>query len=232
MPEQAETTSVRILVVEDDRLVGDAVRRAVEQMGYAVDQLDSAEQAEQAIGSGEFDLAVVDIGLPSMDGLELIDRVRSRGMSLPILVLTARDGLDDRVRGLELGADDYMAKPFEVPELMARIRALLRRSLNALGSEVKFGTLCLDLRKRRALLGDQPLDLTGREWSILEFLMVHAGEVVGKDKILQTISSWENDLTPNAIEVYVSRLRPKIEAGGLRIRTVRGLGYRLESASP
>ena len=218
---------MRILIVEDDELVADALRRGLAEAGFAVDRVASAEQAEAAIATEEFDLAVVDIGLPKVDGLTLVRRLRRAGNSLPVLILTARDGLADRVDALDLGADDYLTKPFELPEVAARCRALIRRTRSATSAELHIGTLTLDLKSRTAELGGQLLDVTRREWSILECLALDAGRVVRKEKLLRAIAGWDEELTPNAVEVYVSRLRGKL-GDAVSIRTVRGLGYRLD----
>jgi DNA-binding response OmpR family regulator len=219
---------MRILVVEDDPLVADGVKLGLQRAGFAVDVVSSAETAEVALRDESFDLAIIDLGLPGADGMELVRRLRRRGEALPLLILTARDALQDRVDGLELGADDFMVKPFQLPELVARVRALIRRSQSVLSSEIDHGSLKMDLARRSASLAGQPVELTGREWSILECLLLHAPRVVSKDKLLQSIGGWDSELTQNAIEVYVSRLRYKLEPGGIHIRTVRGIGYRLD----
>lgn len=218
---------MRILIVEDDELVADALKRGLAEAGFAVDRVASAEQAEAALATEEFDLAVVDIGLPKLDGLTLVRRLRRAGSSLPVLILTARDGLADRVDALDLGADDYLTKPFELPEVAARCRALIRRTRSATSAELRIGALTLDLKSRTAELGGQLLDVTRREWSILECLALDAGRVVRKEKLLRAIAGWDEELTPNAVEVYVSRLRAKL-GEAVAIRTVRGLGYRLD----
>ncbi len=218
---------MRILIVEDDELVADALRRGLAEAGFAVDRVASAEQAEAAFATEEFDLAVVDIGLPKVDGLSLVRRMRRAGNDLPVLILTARDALADRVDALDLGADDYLTKPFELPEVAARCRALIRRTRSATSAELRIGALTLDLKSRTATLGGQPLDVTRREWSILECLALDAGRVVRKEKLLRAIAGWDEELTPNAVEVYVSRLRAKLGEAAA-IRTVRGLGYRLD----
>jgi DNA-binding response OmpR family regulator len=218
---------MRILIVEDDELVADALKRGLAAAGFAVDRVASAEQAEAALATEEFDLAVVDIGLPKSDGLALVRRMRRAGSDLPVLILTARDGLADRVDALDLGADDYLTKPFELPEVAARCRALIRRTRSATSAELHIGTLTLDLKSRTATLGGQPLEITRREWSILECLALDAGRVVRKEKLLRAIAGWDEELTPNAVEVYVSRLRAKLGEAAA-IRTVRGLGYRLD----
>lgn len=218
---------MRILVVEDDPLVGDAVRRALLESGFTVDHVASAEEAHTTLRADSFDLAVVDIGLPGADGLQLVGGLRRRGRSVPVLILTARDGLKDRVRALDLGADDYLVKPFQVPELIARCRALIRRSNAIAGACLKIGALDFDLTHRQVARGGVPLNLTHREWSILECLALKAGRIVSKEKLLSSIAGLDEAITPNAVEVYVSRLRTKI-AGAATIRSVRGLGYRLD----
>jgi len=219
---------MRVLIVEDDPLVGDAVRRALESHGYAVDLVASAEAAGSALQAESFDLAVVDIGLPRASGLQLVRAQRRRGAMMPLLILTARDGLDDRVTALDLGADDYLTKPFQVPELVARCRALIRRA-NALSStQLAFGVLRLDLAHREVSMDRKAIDLTHREWSILECLILNAGRIVSKERLKSAVVNWSGDLTPNAIEVYVSRLRAKL-VGAANIRAVRGMGYRIDA---
>jgi DNA-binding response OmpR family regulator len=218
---------MRILIVEDDELVADALKRGLEASGFAVDRVGSAESAEVALSAEEFDLALIDIGLPKTDGLTLVRKLRRAGNDLPVLILTARDGLADRVDALDLGADDYLTKPFELPEVAARCRALIRRTRSATSAELHIGRLTLDLKSRTATLGGAPLEVTRREWSILECLALDAGRVVRKEKLLRAIASWDEELTPNAVEVYVSRLRAKL-GEAVAIRTVRGLGYRLD----
>ncbi|MBA8887278.1 DNA-binding response OmpR family regulator [Dokdonella fugitiva] len=220
---------MRILVVEDDALVADAIRRGLGEAGYAVDHVDSAERAGTALGAESFDLAVVDIGLPGADGLALLQRMRRGGSAVPVLILTARDALADRVSALDLGADDYLVKPFALPELVARSRALIRRSRSAASAELVIGALRLDLAARRAEVDGTAVSLTRREWAVLECLALNIGRVVAKDRLLQAIANWDEDIGANAIEVYVSRLRTKL-GGAAPIRTVRGLGYRLDDA--
>ncbi|MBO9661549.1 response regulator [Dokdonella sp.] len=220
---------MRILVVEDDALVADAIRRGLDKAGYAVDHVDSAEHASSALAAESFDLAVVDIGLPGADGLTLLQRMRRNGSALPVLILTARDGLADRVSALDIGADDYLVKPFELPELIARCRALIRRSRSVSSAALALGSLRLDLAAHRAEVDGAPVNLTRREWAVLECLALNAGRVVAKERLMQAIANWDADIGANAIEVYVSRLRAKL-GSALQILTVRGLGYRLDDA--
>ncbi len=181
-----------------------------------------------ALGLTAYDLAIVDIGLPGIDGLELIRRVRRRGVLTPVLILTARDGLDDRVVGLDVGGDDYLVKPFLLPELLARVRALIRRSRAAASLVLTVGALSLDVQRHSASLGGGELELTGREWDVLEQLALAVPRVVAKQKLADSLSQWDKEITPNAVEIYVSRLRAKLAGSGVGIRTVRGIGYRIE----
>jgi DNA-binding response OmpR family regulator len=179
-------------------------------------------------GRRKFDLLVLDIGLPGMDGLELLSRLRSRHNPVHVLMLTARDALNERVRGLNLGADDYLTKPFAAVELLARVNALARRSRGQGSARREFGPLALDEEAHRAWLDGQPLELPQREWAILTFLLDNLERVLSKERIVAAVCSWDEDMSENAVEVYVSRLRTKLEPAGIRIRTVRGLGYMLE----
>jgi two-component system, OmpR family, response regulator len=218
---------MRVLIVEDDALLGDAVRRALSSAGFAADLVGTAEAAKSALQAEPFDLAIVDIGLPRENGLRLLQGLRSRGSIIPVLILTARDGLSDRVTALDLGADDYLTKPFEVPELVARCRALIRRANAVASSHVTFGDLEIDLARKEIHAQGRRLELTQREWAILECFVLNAGRLVSKDKLLSSIAPWSEELTPNAVEQYVSRLRTKIGASA-HIRAVRGMGYRFD----
>jgi DNA-binding response OmpR family regulator len=221
---------MRVLIVEDDPLVGDAVRRALQAAGFAADLVGSAESARSALQAESFDLAVVDIGLPRESGLRLLQGLRSRGKIVPVLMLTARDGLTDRVTALDLGADDYVTKPFQVPELVARCRALIRRANAVASTRVTFGNLEVDMAHREVSVGGERLSLTQREWAILECFVLNAGRLVSKDKLLSAIAGWTDELTPNAVEQYVSRLRSKLGTAA-EIRSVRGMGYRLDDVA-
>lgn len=222
---------MRILVVEDDNLVASGIKQGLSQAGYTVDVAESAEAAEDSLQGEAFDLAVVDIGLPRTDGLTLIRRLREQGNPLPILVLTARGSMEDTISGLDVGADDYMTKPFRLPELSARIRALIRRSHAIADTCLHHNGLTLDTSSRTATLGGAPLELTRREWAILEALLMASPNVLSKDRLVQTLAGWDKDITLNAIEVYVSRLRAKLVEGHIEIRTVRGIGYRIDAAA-
>ena len=221
---------MRLLLVEDDVMLASGVKLGLSDAGYAVDWVGSAERAEEVLQSESFDAAIIDIGLPKMDGLELTRRLRTRGLGMPVLILTARDALHDRVQGLDLGADDYMVKPFELPELLARLRALLRRSQAATSAVLSFGAFELDSANRQARASGQLIELGPREWTVMEYLMVHAPKPASKEKLLAALTGWDKEITPNAIEVYISRLRGKLEPHGIALRSIRGFGYRLELA--
>ena len=223
---------MRLLLVEDDVMVASGIKLGLCNSGYMVDWVGSAERAEQALDKDSFDLAIVDIGLPGIDGLSLTQRLRARGLTMPVLILTARDALHDRVQGLDLGADDYMLKPFELPELLARLRALLRRSQAATTAVLGLGPLEMDTALRRVTLSGQAMDLGPREWTVLEYLLLQAPKPAAKDKLLAALTGWDKEITPNAIEVYVSRLRAKLEPAGVALRSIRGFGYRLELVTP
>lgn len=223
---------MRLLLVEDDVMVASGIKLGLCNAGYTVDWVGSAERAEQALEKESFDLAIVDIGLPGIDGLELTRRLRTLGLSMPVLILTARDALQDRVQGLDLGADDYMLKPFELPELLARLRALLRRSQAATSAVLAFGPLEMDTALRRVTLAGRPMELGPREWTVLEYLLMQAPKPAAKDKLLAALTGWDKEITPNAIEVYVSRLRARLDPAGVSLRSIRGFGYRLELGPP
>jgi DNA-binding response OmpR family regulator len=218
---------MRILVVEDNELVADAIVRGLAMAGFAVDRAANAESAAAALAAEHFDLALLDIGLPGADGLTLLRRLRSDGKTLPVMVLTARDTLAAKVEALDLGADDFLMKPFEQAELAARCRALIRRSNLSTSGQLNLGRMRIDVNGRQLHIDGALVELTGREWLVLECLALNASRVVSKDRLQQAIVSWDQAVTPNAVEVYVSRLRTKL-ADAATIRAVRGLGYRLE----
>jgi two-component system OmpR family response regulator len=219
---------MRVLLVEDDNALADGLQRILKQSGYAVDHADTGELALRASNEEHYDLVVLDISLPGLDGFEVLRQLRRTRGSSAVLILTAHDDVDDRVRGLDLGADDYMTKPFSPPEFEARVRALLRRSQAVRSPEIRLGSLLVDTGARRAKIDERELDLTPREWGVLEYLLLRAGQVVSKEQMLQALCSWDDTLTHNAIEVYVSRLRVKLLHAGIRIRTVRGFGYMID----
>ena len=219
---------MRILVVEDDALLADGLTRVLKRSGHAVDQVRTGLQADNSLRITSYELVVLDVGLPGIDGFEVLRRLRSRRSKANVLVLTARDGVEDRVHGLDLGADDYLTKPFSVTEFEARVRALSRRPTLAAASMVIRG-LSVDVEAKRVKVNDVPIDLTAREWALLELFLAHPGRVLSKEQIALQLASYEDTLTVNAIEVYVSRLRSKVEASGVRIRTVRGFGYMWEA---
>lgn len=220
---------MQVLVVEDDAVLADGLRRVLGEHGMSVELLADGHQADLRLQHADaLAVAVLDIGLPGLDGYELVRRLRARGSALPVLLLTARDAIDERVRGLELGADDYLVKPFATAELVARLRALARRNAPKPGL-LALGRLALDLDAKRARVGEKLIELSVREWAVLEFLLQQAGKVVSKQQIIDAILPWGDDLTLNAVEVYVSRVRLKIADAGVTLRTIRGFGYMLEA---
>jgi two-component system OmpR family response regulator len=221
---------MRLLIVEDDDIVADAISRGLTAAKYAVCRVNSAEAAQSALADEEFALAVIDVGLPGTDGLTLVRRLRSAGKTLPTLILTARCTLNDKVKALDLGADDFLSKPFEPAELAARCRALMRRAGGALGT-IKLNRLHVDLVGKRLTIDETEVELTAREWLLLECLVRRTGQIVSKERVQQAVASPEQEITPNAVEVHVSRLRAKLGDAAV-IRSLRGLGYRLEEAKP
>jgi|SRR5262245_17899774 len=219
---------MNVLLVEDDVSLSDGIARILLSAGHAVDARTTGVEALEATRRGRFDLLLLDIGLPGIDGYEVLRRLRAADDPTPVLVLSARDQIGDRVYGLDLGADDYLAKPFVMAELSARIRALLRRAHVQSDVRLTHGPLVLDKAARRAYLSGEHLDLTAREWAVLEILLQKAEKIVSKESIINLVARWDDELSLNAIEVYVSRLRAKLEPAGIRIRTVRGFGYMLE----
>jgi len=220
---------VRLLIVEDDDIVADAITRGLGAANYSVLRVTSAEAALAAIAKEEFAMAVIDVGLPGADGLSLVRRLRAAGKTLPTLMLTARCTLSDKVKALDLGADDFLSKPFEAAELAARCRALMRRATGALSGVIKLNRMSVELLGKRLCIDDEEVELTAREWSVLECLVRRVGLIVPKERLQQAVADPDQDLTANALEVHISRLRAKI-GGAAIIRNLRGLGYRLEEA--
>jgi len=219
---------MRLLVVEDDAVLAAALTRALGQAGYVVDLVDNGESANEALQGDAYDLVVLDLALPGLDGLAVLRRLRDRRSQVPVLILTARDTLDDRVAGLDLGADDYMTKPFDLPELEARVRALIRRGQYTAGASMTHGHLRFDPAARRLFYDDQPIEMSARELALTELLLARQGRVVSKEQIINQLFGFGEDVGSNAIEVYVHRVRRKLEPLGIEIRTVRGMGYLLD----
>ena len=219
---------MRILIAEDDQVLADGLLRALRSTGSAVDHVASGSEADAALATQEFDLLILDLGLPRLHGFEVLKKLRSRGSTTPVLILTAADSVEQRVKGLDLGADDYMAKPFSLQELEARVRALTRRGMGAASNTIKHGPLSFDATGRVAYINDQMVELSARELGLLEVLLQRAGRLVSKDQLVERLCEWGDEVSNNAIEVYIHRLRKKIEQGPIRIATVRGLGYCLE----
>ncbi len=232
-------TMSSLLIIEDDELLRDGLCAQLTQAGHSVTSAADGEAAQQLLTSQRFDGVVLDLGLPKISGMEVLRWVRKRLPALPVLILTARDDLEDRVAGLNAGADDYLTKPFDLAELQARLGSLLRRSrLPAFGGSLEMASnlstrgLRVDAQLPQAWLGDEELELTQREWALLSLLVTHAGRVVSREEVMET---WQSDalesggVASNALEVYIHRLRRKLTDSGLNIRNVRGLGYMLEN---
>jgi two-component system OmpR family response regulator len=219
---------MRLLVVEDDALLATGLLRLLTRAGHGVDHVKNGVQADIALRATPYELLVLDIGLPDIDGFEVLRRLRRRQSKTNVLVLTARDAVEDRVRGLDLGADDYLTKPFSLNEFEARVRALLRRTSLPTGS-IAIAGLAVDMDAKRVTVNDASIELTVREWALLELFLRRPGRVLSKDYIAQQLFNDDEHSFANTIEVYVSRLRAKIETAGVRIRTVRGFGYLWES---
>ena len=219
---------MRILVAEDDAILAEGLTRILRQSGYAVDWVKTGLEAEAALGANEFDLLILDIGLPKKSGLEVLKHLRQGDSRMPVLMLTAIDGVNDRVNALDIGADDYLGKPFELAELAARVRALTRRGMAGSPTLIKHGPLSYDQVGRVARLNGEPIEFSAREISLLEIFLQRAGRLVSKDQLVNHLCEWGEEVSGNAIEVYVHRLRKKLDPGGVRIVTVRDLGYSIE----
>lgn len=220
---------MRILLVEDERSLGTWLSRALESAGIMVEWVDTARAAVASAAAGRHDAIVIDLGLPDRDGHDLLADIRKRDGHVPTLVLTARDTLPDKIRAFHAGADDFVAKPFQLEELQVRLHALLRRALGKGAARLVCGPLAYDLTSQRFLLGAEHLPLTPREAAVLRVLLEHAGAPMSKLRILERVVSDESDMHPEAIEVIVHRLRKRLDGSGLSIRTFRGLGYALEA---
>lgn len=220
---------MRIFIVEDDLVLADALKNSLIQSGYAVDLVNSGTSADSILAYQTFDLIVLDIGLPKLSGFEVLKRVRARGCKTPVLILTANDEVSSRVNGLDLGADDYLSKPFNLAELEARVRALIRRGQSGSSAVIAVGKLQLDTVHHAASYNNASLNLSARELAVLEILMLKAGKVVSKEQMLEKLCNFDDDISDNALEVYLHRLRKKLDHSNINIRTIRGLGYTLEA---
>lgn len=219
---------MRLLLVEDDLPLAEALVSLLVGSGYAVDCVHDGEAARALVAAEQYDLMILDLNLPQLDGLSVLRAMRAGGNRAAVMILTARGTAEDRVRGLDLGADDYMAKPFDIREFEARVRSLLRRQAGLRSATVSLGALTLDLTSRQFAAQGQTLDLPPRERALLELLVTRAGKVVAKEAIVQSLTSLEDMLSDNAIEQYISRLRRRLAPLGLTLQTVRGIGYLLE----
>lgn len=220
---------MRVLVIEDDPTLGHALQEFLADQGYAVDWLKEGDRVEGAVIGQTYDLLLLDLTLPGISGLDVLRNLRAGGCQIPVLILTARDGLEDRVAGLDAGADDYVTKPFELPELAARVRVFGRRRAGQAQPILEFGPLAFDTVGRQIRVAGKRLALSVRELSVLEMLMARPGRVVTKQQIVNSLSAWDADFSENAVEVYVYRLRKRLEGTGASIQTVRGFGYLLDT---
>lgn len=223
---------MRILLVEDNQALADGLSTILRGSGYAVDAVADGASAEAVAAAETYDLVILDLNLPEMDGLDVLRAMRARANKAAVMILTARGTPEERVRGLDLGADDYMIKPFDIPEFEARIRVLLRRQAGLRSSIVNYGGITFDLNSRTFSSQGVPLDLPAREVALLELLFLRAGKVVSKDAIMASLTGFDDDLSANAIEQYVSRLRRRLAPHGLTVKTARGIGYYLETTAP
>ena len=221
---------MRLLLIEDDKLLGDGVQAGLTQAGFGVDWVKDGVAAELALKTGDYSGVVLDLGLPRLSGLELLARLRRAGNRVPVLILTARDRIEDRVKGLDEGADDYLVKPFDLHELAARLRALVRRSRGEAAPQLRVGAVVLDPAARRVSFRGRPVELSIREFALLEELMLNAGRVLSREQLAQRLYAWGEEIESNAIEVHVHHLRRKLAPELLR--TVRGVGYMMPREAP
>lgn len=217
---------MRLLLIEDDIALGEGIHQALGREGYTVDWLQDGASALHSLLSEAFDLAVLDLGLPRLDGLEVLRRLRQNGSTLPVLVLTARDATEDRIAGLDAGADDYLIKPFDLAELKARLRALLRRSAGRGSSVIQHGGICLDPSTQQVTYNGHPVPLTPKEYQLLHELLSPPGRVMTRERLTQLLYGWNDEAESNTLEVHIHHLRKKFSTD--LIRTIRGVGYRVE----
>ncbi|MEI7037391.1 response regulator [Fulvimonas yonginensis] len=219
---------MRILIAEDDTAIAAGVAATLRHGGHAVDTVEDGARADTALHDAPYDMLVLDLGLPRMDGADVLQRLRGRGGEMPVLVITAREGLRERVRVLDLGADDYLVKPFALDEFNARVRALLRRMASKGVPELRIGRLRVDLPGHRAWIDEEALDLTAREFGVLAALAMRVGRLTSRAQLVESLCSWDQELTDNGLDIAIHRLRRKLRGCGTGVRTIRGLGYMLE----
>ncbi len=221
--------TLHLLLVEDDAPLADGLANSLRQSGYSVDWSANGRAADAALMTREYDLVILDLSLPGLDGFEVLRRLRAQNKPLPVLILSARDASAERVRGLDSGADDYLTKPFDLEELEARVRALIRRSQGIASAVIGCAGLSLDTKARRVLNKGEAIELTGREYALLELLVLRAGHVVSKQQIAESLCEWGDEISTGAIEIHIHRVRKKIDGAGVALRTLRGFGYLLET---
>ena len=221
---------MKILLVEDDAALGHAMSTSLNRAGYKVNWAHDGYEADIAMHDNVYDAVILDLGLPKIDGFEVLKRMRNRKVMAPVIILTARDDLDDRVKGLDLGADDYLTKPFKLPELEARLRAQIRRNNAMLASTIEYGPLVLNITDKMLTVNGEQMLLSPREFGVLEMLLSRVGRVVSKEAIVEALCKWDEGVGNNAIEVYIHRIRKKLEPIGINVLTIRGLGYLLQKA--
>jgi len=217
---------MRVLVIEDDALLGDAIQAGLKQTGHAVDWMKDGVSADHALSTESYAAAVLDLGLPRMSGLEVLRRLRSRNIPLPVLILTAMDTVDDRIKGLDAGADDYLVKPFDMGELAARLRALVRRASGKSEPLLQVGGVKLDPAAHRVLYRDKPVELSAKEFAVLHALMLNAGKVLSRTQLEEQLYAWGDEIESNAVEVHIHHLRRKLFPA--LVETIRGVGYLIQ----
>lgn len=220
---------MRLLLVEDDELLGDAVKAGLTQFGYIVDWLKDGEAAKAAIKSESFELIILDLGLPKLSGLAFLQYIRQEGNTTPVIILTARETVGDRIKGLDSGADDYMTKPFDMNELSARVRALVRRSQGRADSTLQYRNITLDPAAHSVFVDEMLVNVPRREFALLQKLLENSGQVLSREQLMQSIYGWDEDVDSNALEVHIHNLRKKLNANF--IRTIRGVGYMVKKVS-